>query len=86
MAWQTPHNPSELAVGHPTITPDDRAMLAALDHYDTCRQLRADALAATGPDSGEYMRGDAARRIALVLLDAALQRRHDAATAEQATT
>lgn len=79
MAWQTPHNPSELAVSRPAITPGDRELLAALDHYDACRQLRADALRVAGPDSGEYMRADAARRIALVLLDAALQRRRAAA-------
>lgn len=49
-----------------------RATSAALDHYDECRALLDDARRDLGPDSGEYLRAEQARRIALVLLDAAL--------------
>lgn len=57
-----------------SATTDDRVAVA-LEHYDQCRILRADALRVAGEDSGEYMRADGAWRIARVLLDAALNAR-----------
>jgi hypothetical protein len=57
---------------------------AALAHYDDCRALLDDARRVAGPDSAEYIRAEQAKRIALVVLDAALAARRASGGAQQA--